>query len=199
MLSLNEALDYRGSGGTHFDDFWNIIDAVFLGVIHIAMAMRCAVITGFGACGPAYILLTGSLAAQVPIRRDVAKVTAISVAESGCASLLLSGLCTVRQTLVSDRDCLVPDAPAVVDLQYSEHEQKASLHIFSSAHSALVWHPRFSPQAALCRLSGTCRRLPPHHVVQPASPHIFVRAQAKPRVQAVIAIFHELKVQPISI
>jgi hypothetical protein len=21
-LSLNEALDYRGSGGTHFDDFW---------------------------------------------------------------------------------------------------------------------------------------------------------------------------------
>ncbi len=78
-LSLNEALDYRGSGGTHFDDFWNIIDAVFLGVIHIAMSMRCTVITGFGACGPAYILLTGSLlAAQAPTRRDVAKATAVS-------------------------------------------------------------------------------------------------------------------------
>ena len=50
-LSLNEALDYRGSGGTHFDEFWNIIDAVFLGLIHLAMCMRGVVSTGFGGFG----------------------------------------------------------------------------------------------------------------------------------------------------
>ena len=73
-LSLNEALDYRGSGGTHFDDFWNIIDAVFLGLIHIAMCMRCTVVTGLGVLAPCYLLLTGSLlAAEAPTLRSVLK------------------------------------------------------------------------------------------------------------------------------
>ena len=102
-LSLNEALDYRGSGGTHFDEFWNIIDAVFLGLIHLAMCLRGVVATGFGGFMPLYLLLTWCLlVAEKPTLRRVAKVATMSVAGAYLlgAPISLELLVPSGQTLV---------------------------------------------------------------------------------------------------